>query len=81
MRKYACGASMLVCPMTRGVPRSSNTFTKTSEAPATKPGKPSGKITRQNKRQPLQPRFMAASSMAPSMLRSATVRFMRMKGK
>jgi hypothetical protein len=71
----------LVCPITSGVPRSSNTLTNTSEAPATKPGAASGKITRQNRRQPRQPRFSAASSIAPSMLRSATVRFIRMNGK
>ncbi|MNV76478.1 hypothetical protein D3C71_1698340 [compost metagenome] len=56
-------------------------MTKTSEAPATKPGMASGKITRVNSRQPRQPRFSAASSMAPSMLRKARVRFSRMKGK
>ena len=46
-----------------------------------KPGMLSGKITRQNSRQPVQPRLSAASSIAPSMLRSATVRFIRMNGK
>ncbi|CFO11812.1 Uncharacterised protein [Bordetella pertussis] len=36
---------------------------------------------RQNSRNPRDPRLKAASSIDPSMLRSATTRFIRMNGK
>ena len=73
----------LTCPAGKyAVPgATSNTLTNTSEAPAIKPGIPSGNITLQNKRQLLQPKLSAASSIAPSIFRSATVRFIRINGK
>jgi hypothetical protein len=40
---------MFVAPKTKGVPRSSNTLTKTKAMPATKPGMAKGKMIRINK--------------------------------
>ena len=66
-----CTGRMRVKLNIKGVPSSVNAQMKTMEPPAKIPGIISGSVTRRNLRQPVQPRFSAASSSAGSIFANA----------
>ena len=66
-----CTEAMRVKSNMSGTPSSVKDQIKTIVPPAKSPGMMSGRVMRTNFRNPVQPRFSAASSMAGSMLASA----------